>query len=132
MSINELLGTGGGVLVLILCLIQISPIKLNPWSAIAKALGRAINGEMIGELKTVAARVDQNEIDRLRWEILEFSNSCQQGRRHTKEEFDHIIDMHQKYERILKRTDGQNGQVSLAYTYIIELYHRCQQEHDFL
>ena len=43
MSIQELLTGGGGLVVLALTVIQIAPIKLNPWSAIAKILGRAID-----------------------------------------------------------------------------------------
>ena len=51
MSIQELLTGGGGLVVLALTVIQIAPIKLNPWSAIAKILGRAINAEVLAELE---------------------------------------------------------------------------------
>lgn len=47
MSIQELLTGGGGLLVLALTVIQLAPIKVNPWSAIAKAIGRAINAEVL-------------------------------------------------------------------------------------
>ena len=43
----EEIATGGGILLAAMTLIQIAPIKLNPWSALAKAIGRAINGEVI-------------------------------------------------------------------------------------
>ncbi len=43
MSIQEILMNGGGALVILLTLVQIAPIKVNPWSALAKWLGRAIN-----------------------------------------------------------------------------------------
>ena len=39
MSIQELLTGGGGLLVLALTVIQIAPVRVNPWSAIAKAIG---------------------------------------------------------------------------------------------
>ena len=132
MGLNEIFGVSGGVALILLTLIQIAPIKINPWSAIAKAIGRAINGELIHEVKTVSENVDQNEIDRLRWEILDFSNSCQNGRRHTKEEYGHIIKMHEKYEAILSRRHESNGQIDLAFEYITTLYKKCQIEHDFL
>ena len=50
MTIAEILsglgGVGGAaVVVVLLSLIQISPIKINPWTAIGKAVGRVINGE---------------------------------------------------------------------------------------
>ena len=45
MSIKEILAGGGGVLIL-MTLVQIAPIKVNPWSRIAGAIGRAINAEV--------------------------------------------------------------------------------------
>lgn len=132
MGLNEILGASGGVALILLTLIQIAPVKINPWSAIAKAIGRAINGDLIRAVNQVSESVDQNEIDRLRWEILDFSNSCQNGRRHTREEFDHIIRMHEKYESILKRRNESNGQVDMAYDYIKTLYQKCLIERDFL
>lgn len=132
MNLNEILSVSGIGVVALLTLIQIAPIKVNPWSAIAKAIGRAINSDLIGAVKTVSENVDQNEIDRLRWEILDFSNSCQNGRRHTREEFDHIIRMHEKYESILTRRNESNGQVDMAYDYIKTLYQKCLIERDFL
>lgn len=41
MTLKEILETGGGVLLIVLTLVQIAPIKVNPWSVIAAALGRA-------------------------------------------------------------------------------------------
>lgn len=51
MSIQELLTGGGGLVVLALTVIQVAPVKINPWSAIAKAIGRAINAEVLAELE---------------------------------------------------------------------------------
>lgn len=53
MSILELLGCGAGGLLALTALIQIAPIKVNPWTAIAKAVGRAINADVLNELDTV-------------------------------------------------------------------------------
>ncbi len=51
---------GGGLLALGLSLIQISPIKINPWTAIGKllkkllnSLGRATNGDVLVKLDEV-------------------------------------------------------------------------------
>ena len=43
MDIRDILLGGGGVTVVLLSLIQIAPVQLNPWSWIAKRIGRAIN-----------------------------------------------------------------------------------------
>ena len=51
MSINELVAGGGGAVLVLLTLIQIAPIEINPWSAIAAAIGRAINREVIARME---------------------------------------------------------------------------------
>ena len=60
MSIQELLTGGGGLVILALTVIQIAPIKLNPWSAIAKILGRAINAEVLAELERTRIKLDNH------------------------------------------------------------------------
>ena len=47
MSIQEILTAGGGTLIVLLTLVQIAPIKLNPWSAIIKWIGHALNAEVL-------------------------------------------------------------------------------------
>ena len=73
-----------------------------------------------------------DEKDRIRYEVLDFANSCRNGRRHTKDEFQHIIDLNDKYEVLLGKTQDSNGVFAEEYHYILGLYHRCQAENDFL
>ena len=42
MNIQEILFGGGGVLLVLLSLVEISPIKINPWSSFAQWSGKAI------------------------------------------------------------------------------------------
>ena len=42
MSLQELLTGGGGLLLAAMTLVQIAPVKLNPWSCLAKAAGNAM------------------------------------------------------------------------------------------
>lgn len=46
MSIQEILTAGGGTMIVLLTLVQIAPIKLNPWSDIIKWIGHALNAEV--------------------------------------------------------------------------------------
>ena len=46
-TIKQIALGGGGVLLILMTLIQITPIKINPWSWIARLIGRAINGEVL-------------------------------------------------------------------------------------
>ena len=109
--------------------VEITPIKINPVSTLLKFIGSNINADLKAEFSAVKDtvqkvdnKVDDNEIDRIRWEILEFSNSCRNGKRHTKEEFDHVINLNQKYLRILDEREEENGQVDLAFEYIRKIY----------
>ena len=109
--------------------VEITPIKINPVSTLLKFIGSNINADLKAEISAVKDtvqkvdnKVDDNEIDRIRWEILEFSNSCRNGKRHTKEEFDHVINLNQKYHRILDEREEENGQVDLAFEYIRKIY----------
>ena len=60
MSIHEWLAGGGGLLAVLLTLVQIAPVKVNPWSAIAKAIGRAMNADVLRELDMVTQKLDNH------------------------------------------------------------------------
>ena len=122
------------------CFIDITPgIKFNPIKTVLRWVGRMINGELEKELKNVKASIkeqqdsiDENEKDRIRWEVLHFANSCRNGRKHTKDEFEHIIVLNSKYHGLLKKTDDTNGVFDAEYQFVYELYQRCQRENTFI
>ena len=41
-------------------LIEVVPIKLNPWSWLAKRLGRAANGEVLSKVEAVSVALDKH------------------------------------------------------------------------
>ena len=77
-------------------------------------------------------KIDQNEKDRIRWQILDFANSCRNGRNHTKDEFQHIMVLNDKYKKLLKETNDINGVFDIEYKYISELFKTKLEENDFL
>lgn len=114
-------------------------IKLNPVKTVLRWIGKMINGELKKELESVKTSlkdqqdsIDENEKDRIRWEVLDFASSCRNGRKHTKDEFEHIIVLNGKYHRLLEKTDDTNGVFDAEYRYIYELYQRCQRENTFI
>lgn len=46
MSMKEFVETGGSVLLIVLTLVQVAPIRINPWSAIARTIGKALNADL--------------------------------------------------------------------------------------
>ena len=150
-KIGEWLGKYGVQVVLILSVfIQISPIKINPWSKLFKWIGKIITEESnkkidsletsINETNTkvelettaIKASINENEKDRIRWEVLDFANSCRNGRLHTEEEFKHVISLNDKYTILLKLTNDKNGVFESNYKYIKELYEEHLKTNDFL
>ena len=113
-------------------LVEITPIKINPLSWLLKWVGSKVNGEMIKRIEKLETNVDTNEMDRIRWEVLDFANSCRNGRRHTQDEFEHIVTLVKKYEGLLEKLGKENGVFEMEYKYIVKLYEKCQQENDFI
>lgn len=128
------------VLFLLGMFIQFTPaIKFSPLTAIFKWIGKAFNGEVIERISNLEARsdkqqksIDENEMDRIRWEVLDFANACRNHRKHSKDEFQHIIAINTKYHDLLKKYDQENGVFDAEYAYILELYHECQRNNSFL
>lgn len=127
------------VLLVLSVFIQIAPIKINPWSSLIKWIGKTLNSRLQQEIlkinniiKDISSDIDQNEKDRIRWQVLDFASSCREGRLHTKDEFQHIIALNDKYKKLLAKTDDKNGVFDEEYKYIQEIYHKRQQKNDFL
>lgn len=111
---------------------QFTPaIKINPISAILKWVGKIVNADVRKDIADIQSTlddqqstIDSNEIDRIRWEVLDFANSCRNNRKHTKDEFQHMITLRQKYVDLLKKTGETNGVFDAEYEYIMELYRK--------
>lgn len=57
-------------LVVLLTLIQIAPVKVDPWSWIARKVGHAINGEVLQKVEILEKRSKTAEKDALRTQLL--------------------------------------------------------------
>ncbi len=136
----EEIATGGGILLVAMTLIQIAPIKLNPWSALAKAIGRAINGEVIAkvdrlERELLDMKENQEERDAIscRARILHFGDETIHGVRHTKEHFDQILRDITTYERYCDdHPNFENNTTVLTSQRIKDIYEDCLKTKDFL
>lgn len=127
------------IIIAISIFIQITPIKINPWSALFKWIGKTITNDACGKIDGLITKIDKiendvktNEKDRIRWEILDFANSCRNNRRHTRDEFQHIVALNDKYKRLLKETGDTNGVFEVEYNYIQDIYAERLEKNDFL
>jgi len=127
------------IVIVVSIFIQITPIKVNPWSALFKWIGKTITGNacskidgLIEKVEKIEKDVKTNEKDRIRWEILDFANSCRNDRKHTRDEFQHIVALNDKYKRLLQETNDTNGVFEVEYNYIQDLYAERLEKNDFL
>lgn len=139
LTLRQLIGDGALIFLAVSTVIEITPIKWNPISSILSWLGNKMNSQVIArvdkleeKLDSQDEKIDMNEVDRIRWEILSFANECRKDRRHTKDEFDHIINLHDKYEKILASRKMKNGLITIEFDYITDIYNKCMKEDSFL
>lgn len=88
-------------------LVEVAPIKLDPWSAIGRMVRRAVVGDIDKKLDSISKKVNQLEDQfaedkaiRARAHILRFADGIYNGKHHLKEYYDDIlddIDMYEKY-----------------------------------
>ena len=140
MNIHEWIIGGGGLLAVLLTLVQIAPIKVNPWSAIAKAIGRAVNADVLRELDTVTQKLDthirvddERNADSYRTRILQFNNELLREIMHTREDFIEILAVIDDYESYCRdHEDYKNNRAVCAIENIKRVYMERLQKHDFL
>ena len=140
MTAQDILLGGGGLLIAALSLVQIAPVKWNPWSALAKAIGRAINADLMQELADTRTTLekhiqidDERNADAHRAKILAFNTELLRGQDHTREDFIEAmaeIDFYDGYCRT--HPEYKNSRSKYAIDNIGRLYNARLKKHDFL
>ena len=120
-------------------LFEIVPIKINPWSTLFRWIGKGINGELKEQLSDLSSDVSELKSDfemkkaeDMRWEILEFANTCRIGNEHSKDEWRHVMNQVSEYEEYTERKGITNGVIEEDTRFLRELYHERNLRNDFL
>lgn len=140
MSITNILKGGGGLVLAALTIVQLAPIQINPWSWLAKMLGKAINAGVAEELAEIKVKLDahitmddRRTADGHRARILHFNNELLRSIDHTKEEFIEVLAEIDAYEFYCKaHPEYPNNRAVLAIENIRDSYKERLQKHDFL
>lgn len=91
-----------------------------------------INRAQNDMFKLLNEKVDKNEIDRIRYEILYFAAQLRHGSvDFTLNDFKRIFKIYKKYEDLLKANGLTNGQMDVEYGYIVECYNRLSRDGKF-
>ena len=135
------------VLAMFSIVIEVAPIKINPWSFLANKLGKAFNKEVLNEISTLKSRVDtldervqqseamQSERDAkiARTNILRFGDEIRIGTRHSKESFDEFFSyITQSESHCSPHQDFKNNRTKSTEKIIIEVYEHCLRTDSFL
>lgn len=158
MSVEEVLKYSGGILLLVLTFIEITPIKLNPWTWIAKGIGKALNQDLVKEIKSIdenhkkdqrenEARLSvlensqsefekyykQDDAKSARRRILSCADELRRGVEHSQEFFDDVLEDISYYNNYCaENPDFKNMKAVVAIEFIKETYHNCLKENNFL
>lgn len=145
-ALKDTLSWGGIAFLVIASLLQFSKININPWDKIFGWIGDRLNSKLSERLKGLETEmtkikdslndhIRESEVKDLqdtRRDILEFANSCMNGRRHTKEQFDFVIKQCDDYESYIEKNNIKNGVVTSDIREIRRLNDKCIQENSFL
>ena len=130
MTINEIweflrgldLGWTGAAVLLLLSLIQVSPVKLDPWDRIFAWVGGKLNGNLQKQVREIW-------INMHRQAILQFARECRAGQEHSEEEWSHVLNVADEYEQYCQKNSVINGVVKQDTLYIRQLYQELSRDH---
>ena len=130
MTINEIweflrgldLGWTSAGILLLLSLIQISPVKLDPWDRIFAWIGGKLNGNLQKQVREIW-------INMHRQAILQFARACRAGQEHSEEEWSHVLNVADEYEQYCQKNNVINGVVKQDTLYIRQLYQELSRDY---
>lgn len=147
MTLYDLIRAGGGVVLILMTLVQITPVRINPWSAIGRIIGNTMNKDVMENLETVKSdvknlkekheelrnRMDKDDADECRTRILRFADELRRGVEHSEEFFNQILDDISDYERYCsEHPEYKNSKAVNAIAKIDKVYQKCMEENSFL
>jgi hypothetical protein len=158
MPLEQIFKYSGGGLLILLTLIQISPIKINPWSWLGKVIGKALNHDVLENVndlkqaqkdyqKTTDKRLEDIEKARrdfmyyqteceakdARRRILRASDELRLGIEHSQEYFKDILDDISFYNNFCREhKEFKNMQAVAAIDFVTKTYQNCLEKNMFL
>ena len=121
-------------LIIMASLIEITPLKINPWKSFWKFIQNLLGiSEIQNQIVNIQDSIDRNEAIHCRLRILRFSDEMYNNIHHSKELFDQVlldIDNYKLYCE--KHKDFKNGKTVNAIERINVEYQKCLDNKTFL
>lgn len=139
-DIAKIVSDNGGVIaigiVAFMSLVEIAPIKINPWSWLGNTLNKGVICKMDKIEKDVAdvkKEVAESSAVTSRYRILRFDDEILHDMKHTKEHFDQILLDIDVYEKFCEdHPDFKNNLAIMAIKHIKTIYQKCSTDNSFL
>ena len=135
MGLNEILNVatpaawiGGTVLVVLFTLIQISPIRLNPWDHVFGWIGSKVNSAIQKRLKDVEKQVQDMWVNNHRQTILVFARECREDIAHSSDEWTNVLNVAEEYEKYVTENKVTNGIITQDTEYLRNLYQQLSRD----
>ena len=74
------------------------------------------------DLEKLTLIIQDKNINDWRYEILDMASAISSGRKYSKEQYEHVIDIYGRYEDLVKSLGRTNGQVDVSMEVIMESY----------
>lgn len=130
-----------GILTVLLTMtvVQVAPIKIDPWKFIFEKIGGWLNSSIIARVESIERKLDNHileyehdKVEGMRTKILDFANACMNNRPQTQEAYVYMLKICDNYEEYIQSNGQRNGEVSLAMNEIKRLYSENMQNNSFL
>lgn len=127
-------------------LIQITPIKLNPWDKVISWVSglffKDINSKITDlneKVDKISERLDEHimesdkeKVERKRAVLLDFASAIANGRNYTKEQFEEMLREYDEYISFCKRKKLQNSVIEESMVIVRESYSEHLKNNNFL
>lgn len=139
-EVRQIFLSGGGALLVLMTIIQLTPIKINPWSWLGRCIGRAINGEVLKEMAALKIELtdhkeksEERHATLCRSHILRFGDELLHDIPHSKEAFDSILLDIDSYEAYCEKHPCYKNNVALStIAHIKRTYQKHLDDNSFL
>lgn len=133
MTLHNILNTaasGWGVVLMIifLSLIQISPLKINPWDKIFQWIGDKINKDTQANIDKMQRKIDSMWVSAHRNLILKFARECRSNIEHSPDEWAYILNIAEEYENYTNENHISNGIIKQDTQFLRTLYQELSRE----
>lgn len=136
MVVRENAGIVAIVFVGFMSLVEIAPIKINPWSWLGSVLNKSVITKMDKleqDVAEVKKEVAESSAVTSRYRILRFDDEILHDIKHSKEHFDQILLDIDVYEKFCdEHPDFKNNLAVMAIRHIKSVYEKCSRENSFL